>query len=194
MKDLSLHLMDIAQNATAAGASRVDISLVAQQDPPTLTMTVADNGRGMEADFLARVADPFTTTRTTRKVGLGIPLLKLAAEMTGGRQDIVSKPGVGTTIRTGFGLHHIDRIPVGDMGETVAALVTAWTAIDWVLHLESWKEQFDLSTMDIKEILGDVPLDNPEIAGWLGGTVREAMKEVFGGILDEITEGSGSHP
>jgi hypothetical protein len=74
------------------------------------------------------------------------------------------------------------------MGETVAALVTAWTAIDWVLHLESWKEQFDLSTMDIKEILGDVPLDNPEIAGWLGGTVREAMKEVFGGILDEITE------
>jgi signal transduction histidine kinase len=103
VKDLSLHLMDIAQNATAAGASRVDISLVAQQDPPTLTMTVADNGRGMEAEFLARVADPFTTTRTTRKVGLGIPLLKLAAEMTGGRQDIVSEPGVAPPSEPGSG-------------------------------------------------------------------------------------------
>lgn len=190
MKDLSLHLMDIAQNATAAGAKRVDIALVAHRDPMTLTLAVADDGRGMDAAFLARVADPFTTTRTTRKVGLGIPLLKLAAEMTGGRLDILSAPGVGTTIATVFGLDHIDRIPVGDMAATVAALVTAWTEMDWVLHLESWKETFDLSTMDMKEILGDVSLGSPDVAGWLGETVQEAMNSVFGGILDEITEGS----
>ena len=194
MKDLSLHLMDIAQNSTAAGARRIDVALIARLDPPELFLSVADDGRGMDAAFLARVADPFTTTRTTRKVGLGIPLLKLAAEMTGGKLSIVSEPGQGTTLVTVFGLGHIDRIPVGDIPATMAALVTAWTDIDWVLHLESWKEQFDLSTMDMKEILGDVPLGSPEIAGWLEESVRDAMKEVFGGILDEIAEGSGSHP
>ena len=114
--------------------------------------------------------------------------------MTGGGLTIVSEPGRGTTLVTVFGLRHIDRIPVGDIPATMAALVTAWTDIDWALHLESWKEQFDLSTLDMKEILGDVPLGSPEIAGWLEDSVRDAMKEVFGGILDEIAEGSGSHP
>lgn len=190
MKDLSLHLLDIAQNSTEAGASRVEVSLVASRDPQTLTLSVEDNGKGMDAEFLARVADPFTTTRSTRKVGLGIPLLKLAAELTGGHLAIVSESGKGTSLLAVFQSGHIDRIPVGDIGGTMAALMTAWTDIAWVLHLGSEKNQFDLTAEEMKEILGDVPLGSPAIAGWLEDTVREAMTNVFGGVLDEIDKGS----
>ncbi len=190
MKDLSLHLMDIAQNATEAGARRVKVSLVAETESQTLSMTVSDDGRGMNQAFLVRVADPFTTTRTTRKVGLGIPLLKLAAELAGGSLDIKSEAGVGTSLRSVFRIDHVDRIPVGDIGGTVAALMTAWADIGWDLHLGSDKDQFNLTTDEMKEILGDVPLGSPAIAGWLEETVRDAMTNVFGGVLDEITEGS----
>ena len=194
MKDLSLHLMDIAQNATAAGAAHIDIVLEARRDPAELVFAVADDGRGMQPEFLARVEDPFTTTRTTRKVGLGIPLLKLSCEMAGGSLAIDSKPGVGTTLVAAFGLDSIDRIPVGDIAGTLAALVTAWPDIEWAMHLGSPKERFDLSTQEMKEVLGDVPLGSPAVAGWLEETLEAAMQDVFGGVLDEIPEGPGSHP
>lgn len=194
MKDLSLHLMDIAQNATAAGAAHIDIVLEARRDPAELVFAVADDGRGMQPEFLTRVEDPFTTTRTTRKVGLGIPLLKLSCEMAGGSLAIDSKPGVGTTLVAAFGLDSIDRIPVGDIAGTLAALVTAWPDIEWAMHLGSQKERFDLSTQEMKEVLGDVPLGSPAVAGWLEETLEAAMQDVFGGVLDEIPEGPGSHP
>lgn len=190
MKDLSLHLMDIAQNATEADAAHVKVTLVAEGGARTLAMTVSDDGRGMDAAFLARVTDPFTTTRTTRKVGLGIPLLKLAAELTGGTLDIVSEAGFGTSLKCLFHIDHVDRIPVGDIGGTMAALMTAWTEIGWAFRLGSENGEFDLTTDEMKEILGDVPLGSPAIAGWLEETIREAMTNVFGGVLDEITEGS----
>lgn len=194
MKDLSLHLMDIAQNSTAAGAAHIDIALETRQDPAVLVLSVADDGRGMAPEFLARVQDPFTTTRTTRKVGLGIPLLKLSAELTGGSLSVVSEPGVGTTLLAVFGLDSIDRIPVGDIAGTLAALVTAWPDIEWRMHLGSPKEQFDLTTLEMKEVLGEVPLGSPAVAGWLEETLGAAMNDVFGGVLDEIPEGPGSHP
>ena len=182
--------MDIAQNSTHAGAHRVDIVLAAEPESGMLILTVKDDGKGMDADFLARVTDPFTTTRTTRKVGLGIPLLKLAAGLAGGTLGITSEPGRGTTLRTTFRLDNIDRIPVGDIAGTVAALMTAWTDIEWALHLQSKKDRFDLATEEIKEILEGVPIGSPAVAGWIGETVGEAMTNVFGGILDEVAEGS----
>jgi len=190
VKDLSLHLMDIAQNSTHAGAHRVDIVLAAESETRMLVLTVKDDGKGMDAEFLARVTDPFTTTRTTRKVGLGIPLLKLAAELSGGSLEIDSEPGKGTFLRTGFRLDSIDRIPVGDIPGTIAALMTAWTDIEWTLCLQSAKDRYEITTAEIKEVLDGVSIGNPAIAGWLAESIEEAMTNVFGGILDEIAEGS----
>ena len=112
MKELSLHLLDVAKNSVAAGAEHISITLDEDQDG-WLTIAIADDGRGMEPEFLARVTDPFTTTRTTRKVGLGLPLLRLTAEQTGGSLDIQSTVGAGTTLAARFQRQHLDCPPPG---------------------------------------------------------------------------------
>ena len=124
MKELSLHILDIAQNSVKAGATLIQITIEEDTVADTLRITVADNGCGMDKDLLQRVRDPFTTTRTTRKVGMGIPLLEAAAVQCGGGLDIQSQPGVGTTLTAWFGLSHIDRAPVGDMPGTMGVIVS----------------------------------------------------------------------
>ncbi len=189
MKDCSLHLMDIAQNSTTAGASHIVITMEADKNAQMFTMSVTDDGCGMDDAFLQSVTDPFTTTRTTRKVGLGIPLLKLSAEMTGGFFRISSEKGKGTSLSAGFVIHSIDRIPVGDMPETLSSLISGWPEIDWTVHLKSTIDSFSISTAEITAVLDGVPIGNPAVAGWLNETFTEAMKTIYGGILDEITEG-----
>ena len=131
MKELSLHLLDIAQNSIAAGARHVDLTVEEAGD--RITLTVADDGCGMSPEFLAQVTDPFTTTRTTRKVGLGLPLLRLAAEQTGGALEVESREGVGTTVTAVFHAGHIDCPPLGDMAATVALLAQGLPAFDAAL-------------------------------------------------------------
>ena len=121
MKELSLHILDIAQNSISAGACALDLTLA--EENGWLTITVADDGRGMSPEFLATVTDPFTTTRTTRKVGLGLPLLRLAAEQTGGQMKVDSRLGEGTTVTAAFDTASIDCPPLGDMPGTVSLLV-----------------------------------------------------------------------
>ena len=121
MKELSLHILDIAQNSISAGCTELELSLT--EGDGQLTLIIRDNGRGMAPEFLASVTDPFTTTRTTRKVGLGLPLLRMAAEQTGGSLAIESTVGVGTTVTARFCTGHIDCPPLGDMAGTVALLV-----------------------------------------------------------------------
>ena len=121
MKEIALYVLDIAQNSITAGAAHVDITLA--EEDGDIAFTIADDGRGMSPQLLATVSDPFTTTRTTRKMGLGLPLLRLAAEQTGGSLDIESTLGVGTTVRALFRGGHIDCPPVGDMAGTVTLLV-----------------------------------------------------------------------
>lgn len=188
MKDLSLHIMDIAQNSVVAGAS--DIAIRLRTDSKQIQFEIDDNGRGMSPEFLAKVTDPFTTTRTTRSVGLGIPLIKMAAEMTGGTFSLQSEVGVGTWLKASFVLGHIDRIPVGDIAGTMATLIMGSPLLHWQLCLTSLKESFLLDTDEIRAVLGDVPLDNLDVNSWMEEQVREAMTTVFGGVLDEIIEGS----
>lgn len=188
MKDLSLHLMDIAQNSVVAGAMRIEIRLAAEGG--MLAFHIEDNGKGMDAEFLSHVSDPFTTTRTTRKVGLGIPLIRMAAELTGGPFGIRSERGVGTTLEAGFKLDSIDRIPIGDIAGTVSALIMGNPDRTWILTLESANGNYRLDTDEIRAVLGEVPLDNLEVSAWVEEQIREATTHVFGGILDEITEGS----
>ena len=121
MKEIALYVLDIAQNSITAGAKHLDITLA--EETGRICFTIADDGRGMSPALLATVSDPFTTTRTTRKMGLGLPLLRLAAEQTGGQLDIESTEGVGTTVRALFCAEHIDCPPVGDMAGTITLLI-----------------------------------------------------------------------
>ena len=185
MKDLSLHVMDIAGNSIAAGATVIVISLACHHQ--MLTFRLSDNGRGMDQELLQKVTDPFTTTRTTRKVGMGIPLLKLSAEMAGGRLSIESKKGTGTTVVAEFITEHIDRIPVGEMDETMKALILANPALNFVIKFTSDLGEFELNTMDIKKTLNGLPIQTPQVIQWIGESIREGLKEVFGGVLNEVS-------
>ena len=179
MREISLHILDIAQNSVVANATLVEITVDENEEADTLTVSVKDNGKGMDEDMVKRVVDPFTTGRTTRKVGLGIPLIKLAAENTGGNLSLESEPGVGTILTAVFGLNSIDRQPLGDMAETMLGMVTSYENVDFLyLHKVNEKE-FSFDTREIKKILGDVSLKEPEVYMWLSGYLKEGEAELL---------------
>ncbi len=173
MKELSLHILDIMHNSIAAGATRIELAVVEDTRNDILKFTVADNGCGMPPDMVSAVIDPFTTTRKTRKVGLGIPLLKLAAENTGGGITLESEVGSGTEISATFGYSHIDRQPLGDMAETMLGVITSYEEIDLVYSHNVDGREFKLETEEVKAILGGVSLKEPEVMIWLRDFLRE---------------------
>lgn len=130
MKEISLHILDLIENSAAAGAERVDIHISEDRSADALRVVVTDDGRGMPADILSKATDPFTTSRDTRSVGLGLPLLAAAAEQAGGRFEVASKPGQGTTVRAHFQLSHIDRAPLGRIEETLATAAALHPSLD----------------------------------------------------------------
>ena len=173
MKELSLHLLDIAQNSISAGARHVDLGV--EEGEYLLLLTVADDGRGMSPEFLASVTDPFTTTRTTRKVGLGLPLLCLAAEQTGGWLRVESQLGVGTTVTAAFHACHIDCPPLGDTASTISLLAQGLPeGMELTYTRRTPKGEFRFDTAEIRAVLGpDVPLSEPEVAQWIRDYVAE---------------------
>ncbi|MBR6633588.1 MAG: ATP-binding protein [Clostridia bacterium] len=179
MKELSLNILDIAKNSVKAGAANVIIKLEENEDD--LKVIIADDGCGMPSEMVARVTDPFCTTRTTRKVGLGIPFYKLAAEQTGGRFEIVSKTKSyegdtsGTTVTAVFKKKHIDCLPLGDVISTVSTLIQGSPEIDFVFSHEFDGKKVFLSTAEMRELLGDVPLNSPEVLMW----IRDYLEEQY---------------
>jgi hypothetical protein len=178
MRELSLHLLDIAENGVSAGAQNITITIVEDLRTDRLQLAVADDGRGMDAAMVDQVTNPFITTRTTRKVGLGIPLLKLAAEMCDGSLTVESTPNVGTTVNVDFQRSHIDRMPLGDVVGTLLALLVGWPQVHWVLRYRVDDEEFVFDDAPIKEELGDLPLSDPEVIGFLRGALREGIADV----------------
>ncbi|MCL1809524.1 MAG: ATP-binding protein [Clostridiales bacterium] len=178
MEELSLNVLDVAQNGIAAAATLMEISVTADSGEDSLVIEIKDNGRGMTPEQLESVEDPFFTTRTTRPVGLGVPLFKMAAEQSGGRFEIVSKQGTGTAVRAEFGLTHIDRVPLGDINSTIHTLVTFNPGIDFVYSYTADGAGFTLDTREFKEILEGVPLDNPEVSAYIKEYLIENMKEI----------------
>jgi hypothetical protein len=179
MRELSLHLLDIAENGVSAGAQNITITIVEDLRTDRLQLAVADDGRGMDAALVDQVTNPFITTRTTRKVGLGIPLLKLAAEMCDGSLTVESTPNVGTTVNVDFQRSHIDRMPLGDVVGTLLALLVGWPQVHWVLRYRVDDEEFVFDDAPIKEELGDaLPLSDPEVIGFLRGALREGIADV----------------
>lgn len=186
MKDLSLHLMDIVQNSVSAGADSIRVAITADKRRDLLAMRIDDNGKGMAPELLARVTDPFTTSRTTRRVGLGIPLLEASARQAGGGLSIRSEEGMGTSVEAAFTISNIDRPPLGDVADTMVSLIMARPDIRYVLELSGGNSDFRFDIREICERLGDIPVTNYEVLEWMGDYLAEGLKTTFGGVLDEI--------
>lgn len=136
MRELSLNVMDIVQNSVRAGASLITVQVAESKKHDTLTITITDNGCGMSAEQVKSVIDPFFTTRTTRKVGLGVPLFKMEAEMTGGSFQIDSEEGKGTKVTAVFRPSHVDMIPLGDIASVIHLLITCNPELDFLFTLQ----------------------------------------------------------
>lgn len=186
MKDISLHLMDIAQNSIVAGANLIVFRLFTEGKPAKLIFEIEDNGKGMDKDFLKEVTDPFKTSRTTRKVGLGIPLLKQSSQMAGGELSLQSELLKGTSLRATFDVNHIDRIPLGDVSETMKMLIMANPQVSWIVKFSSEMSDFELDTEEIKRQLDGIPIQNIDVLNWIQNTISNGVRVVFGGVLDEI--------
>ncbi len=177
MRELSLHILDIVQNSIEAGATLVELTI--EEDPAAdwLTITVQDNGHGMDEEQLARVFDPFFTTRDTRRIGLGLPLFKAAAERCNGDLTITSQPGKGTRVQATFQRSHIDRAPLGDMSLTLAPLIVA-AKCDLHYRHQVGGENFEFNTVTLKRELGDVPLAHPYVYQWLREFIAAGEEQI----------------
>lgn len=181
MPEISLNILDVAENSVRAGASLISISAQADTAADTLTVVISDNGCGMTKEQVQQVTDPFFTTRKTRRVGLGVPFFKLAAELSGGSFTIRSEVGKGTDVTAVFGLSHVDRMPLGDMPSTIHTLVTMHEEIDFLYTYRYNEDSFLLSTAQMREILGDVSFQEPEISAYILEYLRENTQEVTAG-------------
>ena len=182
MTELSLHILDIAQNSLKAGSTLTEIGVAADTAADTLSVVIRDNGRGMTDEQVRQAADPFFTTRTTRRVGLGISLFKLAAEQTGGSLSIRSAPGEGTAIETRFVLSHIDRTPLGDIGGTVYTLILCNPTLDFVFDYRVDDRHFTLDTRSLREIFGEVAFTEPEAARGIRDYLDDNIREADNGL------------
>jgi hypothetical protein len=183
MREIALHLLDIAENSAAAASKNVSIQVHEDLLRDRLTACVIDNGRGMDAETARQVQDPFYTTRTTRKVGLGIPLLKLAAEQAEGRFSLGSEPGKGTRVEAEFRHSNIDRMPLGDLASTFLTVLISHPEIDWtftyqVTEKDAQSRDFVFESAELKSEIQDVSLTEPEVLMFVRGMIEEGIEAV----------------
>jgi hypothetical protein len=176
MEDLALHILDIARNGAEAGATRIEIRVDEDPSADTLRIVVTDNGRGMDPVTAARALDPFFTTRQTRIVGLGLPLLRQAAEAAGGGLTVASSPGTGTRVEAVFGLGHLDRAPLGDLETTVLVLMASHPDIDLAWTHRRGGRDYSLATADVRAALDGAPLASPAGLALLRAAVRRGER------------------
>jgi anti-sigma regulatory factor (Ser/Thr protein kinase) len=186
MRDLSLHLLDLVQNSITARADHIEIAIRADRNNGILEISVRDNGVGMDPELLQRVTDPFATTRTTRRVGLGIPLIKASAERAAGGLVIASEKGKGTSVDARFMIDNIDRPPLGDVAGTIVDIIISEPAREFTLVLENGSDTFRFDSAEIKERLGEVPITEYAVTVWMREYLNEGIKVIFGGVLNEI--------
>ena len=182
MKELSLNILDITENSTKAEATLVKIEISEFENQ--LSIRVTDNGTGMNEETLLSVANPFYTTRTTRKVGMGIPLFRLAAEQTGGSLTISSRhisdhpTDHGTSVLASFNKQHIDFTPLGDIVSTIVTLIQGHPSIDFCFTHDYFGQAISLDTREIRNVLGDIPLDTYEVLQWVKENLSEQYSEI----------------
>ena len=178
MKDISLHILDIAQNSVSAGAKNILISIDENISEDTFTIEIDDDGSGMSEEVVAKVSDPYFTSRTTRHVGLGIPLFKQNALMSGGSFHIKSTVGKGTIVTAVFTHSHLDRPPLGDMPGVIMMLCASNLTIDFVYTHRVNKKVYVFDTKEVNEILEGMPINDPAVLRELKQMIRENLKEL----------------
>jgi hypothetical protein len=176
LRELSLNILDLTQNSIAAGANRIEITVESRNADNTLRICIADNGKGMNPEALAKVKDPFFTTRTTRKVGMGIPLFAQAAIECEGWLRMDSEPDQGTVLEAEFRLDHVDRVPLGDITATLVTLIAANPEMDFIYKHVKNEKQFILDTRELRENLQGVGLAEPEVLKWLRDYIGENVE------------------
>ncbi len=177
MQELSLNILDIAQNSVKAGAEEIEINLL--QNASRLDISVVDNGCGMTPEQVQKVTDPFFTSRTTRAVGLGVPFFKMAAQQTGGDFSIESTVSVGTVVKATFYTDHIDCMPLGNMADTLYVLMSCNEEINFIYSHTTEKGEFRTCSAELKEILDGVPLSEPSVATFLRAFFKENIEEIL---------------
>ena len=178
MKELSLHVLDITENSINAGASRISINIIENTEEDEIKICITDNGKGIKEELLKDIADPFVTTRKTRNVGLGIPLLKAAAEDTNGSFFIKSKINKGTTLTATFQRSHIDRMPLGDIESTFISLLISFPDINWEFNYSIDNNNFEFYSKTIKDQLKDVPYTDPIVLRYLRSEIVNGIKDI----------------
>ena len=178
MLELSLHILDIAENAVRAQARTVCINVTEELQTDRLTLEIRDDGKGMTEDELRRVLDPFYTTKKVRRVGLGLPMLAQAAQNAGGWFEIESKPSEGTAVRVAFQLSHIDRQPLGDLQGTLVTLIMGNPNIHFIYRHQRGQDTYVLDTEEIKGEIEDVPINHVEVLKFIRQDIAEGLKEI----------------
>lgn len=175
MRELSLHILDALENSVEAGATRLELLIKEDLKRDVLEIVIRDNGRGMSKEFVQRVLNPFITTRTTRHVGLGLPLFAAAARRCNGDLHVESELGIGTTVTATFQHSHIDRAPLGDIVGTLMAIILSDRPVDMVYKHRIGRRTFNLDTAEVRRELGTVPLSHPAVREWLEAMLREGV-------------------
>ena len=188
MQELSMNILDVAENSVRAGAALIEITVDEQPQQDSLTITIADNGCGMSPSQLEHISDPFFTTRTTRKVGLGIPFFRMAAELTGGSLNITSTEQVGTVVTAKFVLSSIDLMPLGDINETIFVLIHGSPDTDFVYTRRIGENELVLDTRSFRKILGDIPLNSPQVSGFIRDYLAENTQELLNSPQNNTTK------
>ena len=178
MEDFSLHILDICENSIKAGAERIEILIEEDSGKDLLTIEINDNGRGMEKEFLDKVLDPFVTTRTERRVGLGLPLIAQSAQMCDGDIEINSILNQGTSVKATFRLSHIDLQPIGDMASTISTLIAGHPEINFYYSHIVNKESFIFDAAETREELEGIPMNHPEVLNLIRNSIKENIQEL----------------
>lgn len=178
MTEIALHILDIVHNSIRANATRIQISISENAATDEYLISVDDNGIGIPPEILTNVTDPFTTSRKTRKVGMGLSLLKHGAEQTGGWLKISSEPGIGTRVSCCFGLRHLDRPPIGNIAGTIYQLISAFPKIQFIYTHSTSVDEYVFDTVEVAQALGDVPITLPEVRSYLLEMINENLDEI----------------
>ena len=178
MRELSLHILDILQNSIAAEADLIKLSIIEDQAADQLAIKIVDNGTGMDQETQKEVLDPFVTSRTTREVGLGLPLFKRAAEQCAGSFKLKSEPGQGTELKAVFQHSHIDRAPLGNIIGTIITFLVSNPEIELVYNHQVNDQKFQFDTREIKDKIGDVKINHPDIISWIEDYLTEGLEEL----------------
>jgi Histidine kinase-, DNA gyrase B-, and HSP90-like ATPase len=178
MIELSLHILDIAENSTRAGAGKIEIDIDEDQDHDRLSLSIKDDGKGMDKNTLQNALDPFFTTKKVRQVGLGLPLLAEAARSARGHFSVLSKENKGTVVQADFQFSHIDRQPLGNMADTITALITGNPDVNFIYRHQCRDRHFTFDTRQIKKEIDDVPINHLDVLQFIRQHIEEGLREI----------------